>query len=89
MTNTKILVIDDEPNIRRMMEMIHRNVGWEAQQCGQHERATQHERGALPAGVRPAVGDGHGELGGVGKQSAWFLNGEGRSTGRQAWVEAG
>jgi two-component system nitrogen regulation response regulator NtrX len=25
----RVLIIDDEPNIRRMMEMIHRNAGWE------------------------------------------------------------
>ncbi len=25
-----VLIIDDEPNIRRMMETIHRNAGWEA-----------------------------------------------------------
>jgi two-component system nitrogen regulation response regulator NtrX len=26
----RVLIIDDEPNIRRTMEMIHRNAGWEA-----------------------------------------------------------
>ena len=25
----RVLIIDDEPNIRRMLEMIHRNTGWE------------------------------------------------------------
>jgi two-component system nitrogen regulation response regulator NtrX len=25
----RVLIIDDEPNIRRMMEMIHKNAGWE------------------------------------------------------------
>jgi len=27
--NGRVLIIDDEPNIRRMMETIHRNAGWQ------------------------------------------------------------
>jgi len=44
----RVLIVDDEPNIRKTIEMIHRNAGWEAESApGGNEGIAMLEEGAF------------------------------------------